>query len=92
MNKREKIVVKICVGTACFVQGGADLLLYNDFLDPSVLACCVIEGSSCLDMCKRNTNEKDQNNKPPFISINGKIYGGVNQDRFCKLLAEAVNA
>ena len=30
--KKEKVQVKICVGTACFVQGGSDLLLYNDFV------------------------------------------------------------
>jgi NADH:ubiquinone oxidoreductase subunit E len=52
MNKKKKVEVKICVGTACFVQGGADLLLYNDFLDPEVLSGCEIEGSSCLDSCK----------------------------------------
>ncbi|MFA6689261.1 MAG: hypothetical protein ACOX6K_03445 [Sphaerochaetaceae bacterium] len=93
MNKKKKVEVKICVGTACFVQGGADLLLYNDFLDPEVLSGCEIEGSSCLDSCKNAKAEvADVDSKPPFVSINGKIYGSVNQDRFCKLLEEAVNA
>jgi NADH:ubiquinone oxidoreductase subunit E len=92
MVKSEKVIVKICVGTACFVQGGSDLLLYNDFLDPSVLAGCEIEGSSCLEMCKKTKDSVNGDEKPPFISINGKIYGGVTPDRFCKLLAEVVNA
>ena len=30
--KKSKVKVRICLGTACFVQGGADLLLYNDFV------------------------------------------------------------
>jgi NADH:ubiquinone oxidoreductase subunit E len=92
MGKKEKVMVRICVGTACFVQGGADLLLYNDFLDPVVLANCDIEGVSCLNMCKQNVAGPSQNAKPPFIKINDTVYGDVTQERFCKLLAEAVNA
>lgn len=92
MGKKEKVMVRICVGTACFVQGGADLLLYNDFLDPVVLANCDIEGVSCLNMCKQVAGDSSQNAKPPFVKINDKIYGDVTQERFCKLLAEAVNA
>ena len=92
MDKKKKVVVRICVGTACFVQGGSDLLLYNDFLDPAVLSGCEIEGCSCLEACKISKDPNDVNGKPPFISINGKVYGGITQDRFCKLLSEAVNA
>jgi NADH:ubiquinone oxidoreductase subunit E len=92
MGKKEKVMVRICVGTACFVQGGADLLLYNDFLDPVVLANCDIEGVSCLNMCKQVAAGSPQNVKPPFIMINDKVYGDITQERFCKLLAEAVNA
>ncbi len=92
MNKKKKIEVKICVGTACFVQGGADLLLYNDFLAPEVLANCEIEGSSCLDACKSGVPADDLNCKPPFVTINGTVYGSVTQERFSKLLSEAVNA
>ena len=81
--KKSKIKVRICLGTACFVQGGADLLLYNDFLDPAILADCEIEGCSCLEQCKVGGNA-------PFVEINGKIYDGVTQEKFCKLLSESV--
>ena len=30
------------------------------------------------------------NGSAPYVEIDGKIYDGVNQDLFCKLLAEAV--
>ncbi len=88
--QRKKVDVKICVGTACFVQGGADLLLYNDFLEPEIVEKCQIEGSSCLDACKHAPC--GENDKPPFVSIDGKVYGNVTQDMFIKLLSEAVNA
>lgn len=92
MDQKEKVIVKICVGTACFVQGGADLLLYNDFLNPEVLEECEIEGSSCLEFCKCGGGKADGEGKPPFISINGKVHGDVDEERFCALLAEAVDA
>ena len=82
--KKPKVQVRICLGTACFVQGGADLLLYNDFLDPEILADCEIEGCSCLEQCKVGGGQA------PFVEINGRIYDGVTQDVFCKLLKEAV--
>lgn len=88
MAKREKVSVKICVGTACFVQGGADLLLYNEFLDPIILAHCEIEGVSCLEKCKDAGSKEGA----PFVQIGGVVYGNMTEDKFCKLLAEAVHA
>ncbi|MHC1691723.1 MAG: NAD(P)H-dependent oxidoreductase subunit E [Sphaerochaetaceae bacterium] len=87
--KREKIQVRICVGTACFVQGGADLLLYGDFLNPDMLGECEIEGTSCLGGCKQAGSTEL---KAPFVEINGKIYGNVTQERFIQLLGEAMHA
>ncbi len=88
MGKREKVRVQICVGTACFVQGGADLLLYNEFLDPAVLGSCEIEGVSCLGGCK-DAASKD---RPPYVRIGDTVYGSVNQEKLCKLLVEATRA
>ena len=42
----DKVDVKICVGTACFVQGGADLLMFNDFLDDELLSKCNIDAAN----------------------------------------------
>ncbi len=88
MSKKDRIAVKICVGTACFVQGGADLLLYNEFLDPAVLAICDIEGVSCIGGCKQEASSQ----RPPFVQIQDKVYGDMNQERLAKLLTEVVHA
>ncbi len=88
MIRKTKVSVKICVGTACFVQGGADLLLYQDFLDPVVLANCDIEGVSCIGGCKDDTLKT----RPPYIQIDDKIYGEMTQDKMCALLSEVVHA
>ena len=81
--KKEKVKVKICLGTACFVQGGADLLLYNDFVDPAVIAECDIEGCSCLGECKAGGTA-------PYISVNDVIYSGVDTEKFSRILTEVV--
>lgn len=81
---KKKVKVRICLGTACFVQGGADLLLYNDFLAPEVAAWCEIEGCSCLGGCKSSSGTA------PYVEIDGKRYDSVNPERFSKLLEEAV--
>ena len=88
MAKRKKVAVKICVGTACFVQGGADLLLYDEFLDPIVLANCEIEGVSCLGKCK----EAGSKEGAPFVQIGDVVHGDMTEKKFCDLVAEAVHA
>ncbi|MGH0054407.1 MAG: hypothetical protein ACQ5SW_13535 [Sphaerochaetaceae bacterium] len=88
MGRKEKVNVKLCVGTACFVQGGADLLLYQDFLDPVVLAGCDIQGVSCIGGCK----DAEMKVRPPYIEIDGQLYGEMTQDKLCRLLREAIHA
>ncbi len=88
MGKKEKVSVRICVGTACFVQGGADLLLYQDFLDPVVLAGCDIQGISCIGGCKDDSMEV----RPPYVEIDGKVFGEMTQEKLCKALLEVVHA
>ena len=86
--EQKRISVKICVGTACFVQGGADLLLYEDFLDPELLGLCEIEGTSCLEGCKTD----DQKRKAPFVEIAGVLYSNVTKERLVELLRKALDA
>ena len=87
--KTRHVEVKICVGAACFVQGGADLLLYEEFLDPIILSKCTVTGSPCLGTCKYETNATM---KAPFVEINGKTFGSVTVDRLAQLIEEALHA
>lgn len=84
-----KHLVKICVGTACFVQGGADLLTYNEYLDDEVLSKCTIDGTNCFDECKKCGKS---GLKPPFVSIDGKIYDDMHREKLSRVLREVVNA
>ena len=88
MKKKDKILVKICVGTSCFVQGGADLLLYNDFLNPELLDKFEFEGCSCFEACKRIESATGDETKAPFVMVNGKLHGNMNPEKLNKLLTE----
>ncbi|MGD1816901.1 MAG: NAD(P)H-dependent oxidoreductase subunit E [Pleomorphochaeta sp.] len=83
----KKVVIKICVGTSCFVQGGSDLLLYNEFIDPEIIEKCQIEGISCFNACKTNKNEG-----APFVMVNDVIYGDMTPEKLNKIVTEVYNA
>lgn len=86
MSKR--VAIKICVGTSCFVQGGADLLLYNDFLDPEIIEKCDIEGISCINACKNISNKEGA----PFVMINDVVYGDMTPKKLKEIVNEVYNA
>jgi len=75
----KNIHIQICTGTACFVLGGADLLLLKEELhalwSPQGISREDIDqsvhltGSTCIERC-RNSQER-----PPFVTINGETYG-----------------
>lgn len=68
----EKIQVKICAGTTCFVMGGSELLLLPDLLDDDLKDRVQIEGINCFGECKNSGCER-----APFVTINGNLYTNV---------------
>ncbi len=70
---KEKIQVKICTGTNCYVMGGADLLTLEDNLSEELLSQVEIEGSNCLGYCKDGSS-----GKAPFVMVNDKLITGAN--------------
>ena len=66
------------------MQGGSDLLLYNDFVDPAIIAECEIEGCSCLEACKVDGEGA------PYVMIDGEVHSKVTQEEFARLLTQAV--
>lgn len=67
----EKIHVTICSGTACFVMGGADLLMLEEHLPEGLRGRVVIEGAPCLGECK-----KQSCNEAPFATVDGELVTG----------------
>lgn len=68
-----KIEISICAGTACYILGGAELLLLEEKLPPDLKDKVIISGLPCLDLCKN-----DEGMRPPFVKINGKVLEQAN--------------
>jgi len=63
----KKIVVEICIGTNCYVMGGAELLELEDVLGPEIVEHVEIKGKTCFGVCSQQTPQK-----PPMVRINGE--------------------
>ena len=63
----EKIRVKLCCGTLCYVMGGAELQSLPDRLSENLKTQVAFSSSTCLDYCNKYPTEN-----PPFVDINGE--------------------
>ncbi len=81
----DKIKVKICTGGRCFMQGGSDLLTYNEFLDESLVAKCDFEECNCLGECKK---AEKSGLEPPFAVVNGKVHDDMTPQKLYRVIME----
>ena len=70
---KDSLVVKICTGTACYVQGGSFLLDLEDQLSPEEREHVQVQGVGCLGYCGGSENAR-----PPFAVIGEKLIGGID--------------
>ena len=79
MDKRE---VVICTGTACYVLGGANLLLLENMLPDELREQVSIVGSPCLGLCRSDLRER-----PPFVKVDGRIIAEASVQKILDALA-----
>ena len=65
----EKVSVKVCLGTTCFVMGGANLQELVEIIPRKYGDKVEVEGSSCLGMCAIQWNYS----KAPYVKIDEDI-------------------
>ena len=56
--------MRICTGTLCYLMGGADLQLLEEYMPDGIAEKVDIKGSSCLNCC----NSTDSG-KAPFVMV-----------------------
>ncbi len=77
----EKISVKVCTGTTCFVMGGANLQELHDLIPRKYGDKVEVSGSPCLGLCSINW----EYSKAPYVKVNEAV---VNEATVEKVLAE----
>jgi len=65
----EKVSVKVCLGTTCFVMGGANLQELIEIIPRKYGDKVEVEGSPCLGMCSINWHYS----KAPYVKVNDEI-------------------
>lgn len=64
----DKLIVKLCSGTLCYVMGGAELQLLAETLPEHLTDKVEIRGAPCLDCCN-----KPEMGKAPFVMVGQTI-------------------
>ncbi len=78
-----KIELKICMGTMCYVMGGADLKGVVNNLPYDIKKHLLVSYSPCLGYC-------DKQQSPPYVEINGKMVAGVSKNNLVQILKEEI--
>lgn len=65
----EKIEVKICSGTTCFVMGSSYLNELYDILPEKFGDRVVVKPSLCLEQCSKS----DKHSKAPYVQVGEDI-------------------
>lgn len=76
----QKIIIRICTGTTCYVLGGAQLLALEDELPADVRERVSIEGALCFQLCKAR-----EPLRAPFARVNATL---ISEATVPKIIAE----
>lgn len=84
LKKPGKYRIAVCMGTACYLTGGNDLVSeletilgvgVNDTTDDGLFS---VEAVRCLGCC----------GLAPVLTVNGKVYGKVSKDQIASIVSE----
>lgn len=73
--------LKICMGTMCYVMGGAELCETVESLPDEIRSLLEVSYSPCLGKC----NEKGE---PPYIVLNGRTVARVSKAGLVQIIKE----
>ncbi len=82
---KQKIKLKICSGTACFITGGSDLLTIFDYLTPEEQKCVSLMAIPCFEKC-----EDEKNLRPPLVIIDGIKYEKMTISKLSMILKDKI--
>lgn len=67
--KPEKIVVKVCLGTTCFVMGSANLQELVEIIPDKYGDRVAVMGSPCLGLCSMDCKFA----KAPYVKVDDEV-------------------
>ncbi len=73
----EKINVKVCIGTTCYVMGGNNLQELNEIIPRKYGDKVSVTGSNCLGLCSINW----EYSKAPYVKVDDEIITGATVEK-----------
>jgi len=73
----EKITVKVCTGTTCFVMGGGNLQELNEIIPKKYGNKVEVVGSNCLGLCSINW----EYSKAPYVKVDDDVVTEATVER-----------
>lgn len=81
-----KVELKICMGTMCYVMGGAELRAVVDSLPAEQRHRVHVSYSPCLGTCNNNSEAE-----PPYVEVNGRLIARVSKSTLLQILKEELH-
>ena len=78
----EKISVKVCLGTTCFVMGGSNLQELNDIIPKKYGDKVEIAGTNCLGLCSINW----EYSKAPYVMVDEDVISEATVEKVLKAI------
>ena len=78
-----KIVVKICMGTTCFVMGASDLQELTDIIPEKYGDKVEVVASTCLDFCSSKTESQ-----APYVMVDLDVISKATVEKVIEAIEE----
>ena len=83
---KDKITVKICIGTYSYVMGGADLINIEKYIPGHLLSAVNVSGTIEIP----GIDEKKL--KPPYASVNNQLITEATEAKIVKAIETEMSA
>ena len=83
----EKIKVKVCQGTTCFVMGGDTIKAILDTLTEKYADKVEVMPVRCLEMC----HKQDQFSKAPFVCVDDEVVSSASVEKVINIIERKLN-
>ncbi len=82
----DRITVEICMGTTCYVMGGAQLAGIADRLPEEWRERVTVKGMRCSGACQQG----DRLGRAPFVRVAGKLIAEADEGKVFSAIREAL--
>ncbi|MBR6099225.1 NAD(P)H-dependent oxidoreductase subunit E [bacterium] len=83
----EKLVVKVCLGTTCFVMGGSNLQELSELVPQKYGDKVEVTGSPCLGLC----SIKMEYAKAPYVKVGNEVVEDATVEKVIAAIEKHIN-